>query len=131
MFKIIKDNKIVSVSNSDVVIGLDYDVIKKDTEHSVSDYMQVNGEFVLTSSAKAIEQKKADVRSVRNSYLVKYVDPKQLVLVWDGLEEDKRQDYSDYRQYLLDYPETEGWYEQNPKTFEEWKTQKEIEGDHE
>ena len=70
---------------------------------------------------KTIEQKEADVRAVRNSYLVKYVDPKQLVIVWNSLTETSQKEYTDYRQYLLDYPETEGWYEQNPMTFEEWK----------
>lgn len=73
---------------------------------------------------KPDEAKRADVRAVRNSYLVKYVDPKQLVLVWNNLSEEERKEYTDYRQYLLDYPETEeDWYERNPKTFEEWKEQ--------
>lgn len=68
------------------------------------------------------EEKQAEVRAIRNSYLEKYVDPKQLVLVWNSLTEDEQKEYTDYRQYLLDYPETEGWYESNPLTFEEWKS---------
>lgn len=67
------------------------------------------------------EELQAQVRAVRNSYLEKFVDPKQLVLVWDGLSEDERQLYADYRIYLLDYTELENWYLQNPKTLEEWK----------
>lgn len=120
MFKVIKDNKIIGVSENEPVLLDNYN-IEEDTEHSVSDYMQVNGEYVLASSAEAIEQKKADVRSVRNSYLEKYVDPKQLVLVWNSLTESEQKEYMDYRQYLLDYPETEGWYEHSPMNFEEWK----------
>ena len=68
-----------------------------------------------------LEQRKQQMRALRNSYLVKYVDPKQLVLVWNSLTEEDQKEYTDYRQYLLDYPETEGWYEKNPMTFKEWK----------
>ena len=70
---------------------------------------------------KPVEMLQAEVREVRNSYLEKYVDPKQLVLVWDGLSEDERQLYTDYRVYLLDYTKTEGWYLQNPMTLDEWQ----------
>lgn len=121
MFKAIKNNKIIAINETGDFPCLVHDSIEEDMEHSISDYMQVNGEYVLTSSDEAIEQKKADVRTVRNSYLEKYVDPKQLVLVWNSLTEDEQKEYTDYRQYLLDYPETEGWYEQNPLTFEEWR----------
>lgn len=120
MFKVIEDNKIVGVSENEPVLLDNYEV-QEDTEHTVSDYMQVNGEYVLVSSDEAIEQKKADVRAVRNSYLEKYVDPKQLVLVWNSLSGDEQKEYMDYRQYLLDYPETEGWYEHSPKDFSTWK----------
>lgn len=127
MFKAIEDNKIIAINESGEFPCMVYDSVEEDTEHSVSDYMQVNGEFVLASSAEAIEQKKADVRAVRNQYLEKYVDPKQLVLVWNSLTESEQKEYMDYRQYLLDYPETEGWYEQNPLMFEEWKQASELE----
>lgn len=70
---------------------------------------------------KPKEVKEQEVRAIRNSYLEKYVDPKQLVLVWNSLTGDEQKEYMDYRQYLLDYPETEGWYEHNPMTFEEWR----------
>lgn len=69
---------------------------------------------------KPQEIKEQEVRSIRNSYLEKYVDPKQLVLVWNSLTEGEQKEYMDYRQYLLDYPETEDWFEHSPMTFEEW-----------
>ena len=76
---------------------------------------------VIYTSEEELNQAKAnDVRAVRNNYLETYVDPKQLVLVWDGLGEDERQLYADYRAYLLDYTELEGWYLQNPMNLEEW-----------
>ena len=81
-----------------------------------------NGQWYIKGYApqKSQEEKEDDVRAIRNQYLVKYVDPKQLVLVWNSMTEDEQKEYTDYRQYLLDYPQTTGWYEQSPKTFEEW-----------
>lgn len=73
MFKIIKGNKIVSVSNSDVVIGLDYDVIKKDTEHSVEDYAEYNGEFLLKSDIPTPTKEKQKKRRAQ-AYLLE-IDP--------------------------------------------------------
>lgn len=73
---------------------------------------------------KPQEVKEQEVRGVRNQYLETYVDPKQLVMVWNSLTAEEQELYKDYRQYLLDYPQTEGWYEQNPLTFEEWKENK-------
>lgn len=61
------------------------------------------------------------VRAVRNSYLEQYVDPKQLVMVWDSLSADDKKLYADYRQYLLDYTKTKEWYLQNPMTLMEWE----------
>ena len=121
MFKAIKDNKIIAINETGEFPCLVHDRVEEDSEHSVSDYLQVNGEYVLTSSAEAIEQKKAEVRAVRNSYLEKYVDPKQLVMVWNSLTAEEQELYKDYRQYLLNYPQTDRWYEQNPLTFDEWK----------
>ena len=68
-----------------------------------------------------VEELQAEVRAVRNSYLETYVDPKQLVMVWDSLSADDKKLYADYRQYLLDYTEIEEWYLSNPMTFDEWK----------
>lgn len=82
-----------------------------------------NGQWYLKGYApqKPQEVKEQEVRAIRNQYLEKYVDPKQLVLVWNSLSGDEQKEYMDYRQYLLDYPETEGWFEHSPMTFEEWK----------
>lgn len=70
---------------------------------------------------KPVEEMQAEVRAVRNQYLETYVDPKQLVMVWDSLSADDKKLYADYRQYLLDYTEDEGWYLNNPMTLDEWK----------
>lgn len=124
MWKFIQNNKIKEVRENDTFNRAFYvGEFEEDKEHTIDDYMQVNGEYVLTSSDEAIKQKKDDVRAVRNSYLEKYVDPKQLVLVWNSLSENEQKEYTDYRRYLLDYPEIEDWYKQNPLTFEEWESE--------
>lgn len=87
-------------------------------EETDKTYFLHNGEYVFEVS---IEDMQSEVRAVRNNYLEKYVDPKQLVLVWDSLSEDDKKLYTDYRIYLLDYTKNENWYLQNPKTLEEWK----------
>lgn len=121
MFKAIKDNKIIAINESGEFPLLNNDSVEEDTERSVSDYMQVNGEYVLTSSAEAIEQKKDNVRAVRNQYLKQYVDDRaKSPFMWDEVTEEEKALIGEYRKYLMDYPETEGWYEHSPMNFEEW-----------
>ena len=116
MFKIIKDNKIMGVSENKPVLLDNYDV-EEDTEHSIADYLQVNGEFVLTSSDEAIEQKKADVRAIRNQYL----EQTDKFMITDyPITDEERELYRQYRTYLRDYTLTENWWESNPQKFEEW-----------
>lgn len=123
MFTAIKDNKIIAISDTDSTFPcLVCDAIASDPEHSTSDYVEVDGEFVAKDDAKAITKMKEDMRQVRNEYLVTYVDPKQLFLVWGSLSVDDKGFYIDYRKYLLDYPESsEDWYKNAPLTPEEWK----------
>ena len=118
MFKVIKENKIIGVSENSPVLFDNYEV-QEDTEHSVSDYLQVNGEYVLTSSDEAIEQKKADVRSVRNQYLSQ---TDKFVLVDYPITDDEREMYKQYRVYLRDYTLSENWWEHSPMTLEKWKS---------
>lgn len=88
----------------------------------VDDGLEAWGMTTEEQEQAELENKKNSVRGVRNQYLETYVDPKQLVMVWNSLTAEEQELYKDYRQYLLDYPQTEGWYEQNPddlKTFAE------------
>ena len=67
MFKAIKDNKIIAISDTDSEFPcLVCYAIANEPDHTTADYVQVNGEFVLTSSAEAIEQTAAEVRSERD-----------------------------------------------------------------
>lgn len=119
MFTAIKDNKIIAYNETGKFPCLVYDRIE---EVEDAEMVEVGGEFVLKTDDKAIAKQKDEVRGIRNQYLETYVDPKQLVMVWNSLTAEEQELYKDYRQYLLDYPQTEGWYEKNPddlKTFAE------------
>ena len=119
MFKAIKDNKIIAINETGDFPCLVHDSVEEDTEHFIADYLQVNGEFVLTSSAEAIEQKKAEVRAVRNQYL----EQTDKYMITDyPITDEERELYRQYRTYLRTYPECQDWYKANPKTYEEWKS---------
>ena len=48
MYKAIKDNKIIAISETDnSFLCLDKDNIETDTEHTVADYGEYNGEYLL------------------------------------------------------------------------------------
>lgn len=68
------------------------------------------------------EQKQENVRRTRNYYIVKYIDYYQeKPLLWNELSEELKTQITNYRKYLLHYPQSsETWYEQNPKTFDEF-----------
>lgn len=118
MFKALKDNKIIAINETGYFPCLVHDSVEEDTEHSVSDYVQVNGGYVLTSSVEAIEQKKEEVRSVRNQYLA---ETDKFMISDFPVSRDEKAKYKAYREYLRDYTEQEDWFEQNPMNFEEWK----------
>lgn len=125
MYKAIKNNKIIAISDTDSEFAcLVKDSIKEDKKHTVDDYKLCENEYVLNTNQKAIEQQKEKNRLIRNNYLETYIDPKQLVLVWEGLSEEEKTNIVNYRQYLLNYPQQEGkWWEEEPLNYEQWKEQ--------
>ena len=117
MFKAIKDDKIIAINDSGEFPCLVYDSVEEDIEHQLSDYVHCDGQFVLTSSEEAIEQKKAEVRAVRNQYL----EQTDKYMITDyPITDDERELYKQYREYLRTYPECQDWYKANPKTYDEW-----------
>ena len=121
MFKAIKDNKIIAISDTDRVFPcLVCDSIANEPDHTTADYVQVNGEYVLASSAEAIEQKKAQVRAVRNRFLEQ---TDKYMIVDYPITDEEREQYKAYRVYLRDYTLEDEWWLANPKTFEEWSEQ--------
>ena len=117
MFKAIKDNKIIAINDSGEFPCLVHDSVEEDTEHQLSDYIHCDGQFVLTSSDEAIEQRKEQVRAVRNQYL----EQTDKYMITDyPITDEERELYRQYREYLRTYPECQDWYKANPKTYEEW-----------
>ena len=65
-----------------------------------------------------IEEKKAQVRSIRNQYL----EQTDKFMITDyPITDEEREIYKQYRTYLRDYTLTENWWESNPLKFDEWK----------
>ena len=117
MFKALKDNKIIAINDSGEFPCLVHDRVEEDTEHQLSDYIHCDGQFVLTVSDEAIEQRKEQVRTVRNQYL-KQTD--EFMIVDYPITDDERELYRQYRTYLRDYTLTDNWWVSEPQKFEEW-----------
>ena len=117
------DDTIIGSGCAKVIKKDGIDVTNLETTQEIAkawrEYELVDGQPVK-STEKIIAIKSQKVRAVRNSYLVKYVDPKQLFLVWNSLTDAEKADYTSYRTYLLDYTKQPEWYERSPKTLEEW-----------
>ena len=70
MFKIIKENKIIGISEEYPVLLDEYEVVE-DTEHTCDDYKHYDGEFTLHNIEKDNEEAK---QARANAYAVE-VDP--------------------------------------------------------
>ena len=63
------------------------------------------------------EEKKAQVRQVRNQYL----EQTDKYMITDyPITDDERELYKQYRTYLRDYTLSENWWESEPQKFDEW-----------
>lgn len=124
MLRIMKGEKIVGVVEEWTEIDKKFhpDLIAvQDNEHQISDYTMVEGEYLLNDDPAAIEYEKNRIRELRNSYLVQFVDPVvSNPLRWADMTEEEKQQYADYRRYLLDFTTQEDWWKNTPQTFEEW-----------
>lgn len=118
MFKAIKDEKIIAVNESGEFPCMVYDSVEEDAEHQVADYVHCDGQFVLTVSDEAIEQRKEQVRSVRNQYL----EQTDKYMITDyPITSTQKTKYKQYRAYLRDYPDSsEDWFKREPMSFSEW-----------
>ena len=115
MFKALKDNKIIAINETGDFPCLVHDSVEEDTEHQLSDYIHYDGEFVLTSSAEAIEQKKDEARAERDRRIdaIRWRIERYQTQDAAGLETtDTAEHYKDillYVQALRDVPEQAGF----------------------
>lgn len=85
------------------------------------DFAEMYNGYVYLSEEALIKAKQDYVRSIRNDYLVEYVDGAvSNPLRWADMNQELKDMYTNYRQYLLDYTEEDNWWEQNPLTLDEW-----------
>lgn len=80
MFKAIKDNKIIAINETGDFPCLVYYTKEEDTEHTIDDYEQYNGEYILKEQIP-IEVKNEQIRQQRQARYVTEADP--LRLDWD------------------------------------------------
>ena len=74
MYKAIKDNKIIAISATDnEFVCLVKDEVIEDTEHTLADYDQYNGEYLLKSQIPAPTQEEQSEKRAQ-AYLIE-VDP--------------------------------------------------------
>ena len=73
MFKALKDNKIIAIYEDNYFPCLVHDSVEEDTEHSISDYEQYNGEYLLKSDIPAPTQEEQEAKRAQ-AYLLE-VDP--------------------------------------------------------
>lgn len=67
---------------------------------------------------KPEETSKEEIRAERDE-LIQNSD--KYMLVDFPITEEEREKWVAYRQYLRDYTKQENWWEESPKTFEDWK----------
>lgn len=79
-----------------------------------------DGQWYLTgyAPAKPVETMQSEVRAVRNGYL----EQSDKFMIADyPISAQELELYKQYRTYLRDYTQTDGWWQANPISFEEWK----------
>lgn len=128
MYKAIKDNKIIAISEDESFSLMVFDEIKQDKKHHVEDYVSYNGEFVLKNqNPEPLQQK---MRLIRDSYIndiewriTRYRNQKELEITTSDTEQEYKKILG-YQQYLRDYPQSEGkWWNEEPLDYESWKNQ--------
>ena len=118
MYKAIKDEKIIAISDTDNEFPfLVCDAIVEDTEHVADDYDQYNGEYLLKSEIPA--PTKDDIRQMRIAYRHEHIDDQTLernrkMANGSWTEEDEAvylaldAEVTAYIEENLPYPEEEG-----------------------
>ena len=77
MYKAIKDEKIIAINETGDFPCLVYDEVVEDTEHSVEDYEQYEGEYILKKDVP-VEYQNEQIRKQRQARYVVESDPLRL-----------------------------------------------------
>lgn len=78
MYKAIKDNKIIAVSDTDAEFPcLNKDNIVEDATHTAADYIEYKGEYVLQADYP-IEERNEQIRAERQARYIEESDPLRL-----------------------------------------------------
>lgn len=120
-----KDHKAFLASTKEELENNEFIEYERIEEYSFAE--MYNG-VIYVDEKELTAAKETYIRSVRNSYLVQYVD--SIVsnpLRWADMSEEKQNEIKDYRRYLLDYTEFENWREHEPLNFDYWLEQKTTE----
>ena len=149
MYKAIKENKIIAISEKKEIINhtedgdtiqevtgaalfpcLEFDEVIEDFKHTVDDYALYDDEYLLNTDEKVIEQqnieKSNQVKSIRNQYLSDTLArcdryEKQKAIGLDTTEsEDTYRNYLLYLQYLRDVPQSADFPNIEVLTFDKW-----------
>lgn len=101
--------------NNDLIMIREYDSITKD-EKTIKRYR------IFNIPVNILETR---VRNKRNIYLEQYIDKlASNPLRWNDLSYEEKENLSEYRRYLLDYPQQKDWYKKYPQKYDEWKSSK-------
>lgn len=73
MYKAIKDNKIISINETGDFSWIELDTVQEDKEHTVKDYEQYNGEYLLKSEIPAPTEE--EQRQKRQQAFTEEADP--------------------------------------------------------
>ena len=97
-------------------------VYEKGVQHLISAMPKIlegyhDAKLIVAGKGGMIDELKAQVRAVRNSYL-SYWDFTQLDDA--PFTEEEKAFYREYRQYLRYYTEQENWWLKNPDDYETW-----------
>ena len=77
MFKAIKDNKIIAINETGDFPCLVLDEVIEDTEHTLDEYEQVDGEYLLTQDVP-VEYQNEKIRQQRQQRYEQESDPLRL-----------------------------------------------------
>ena len=77
MYKALKDEKIIAINNTGIFDLLNCDSIVEDTEHTLEDYEQYNGEYILKQDVP-VDYQNEQIRQQRKARYEVESDPLRL-----------------------------------------------------